>query len=391
LAALAAAAAGFGAPGLSPAALSPAFAQTFDPPGSGWNDGPRGEEAAKEGPAPVDDAVGEPQPTKMPPAIAARKRAARPMPSPALSDPVVRLADWAIATDDNAGLPFLIIDKVDASIFVFDADGQLQSGAPALVGLARGDDSAAGVGSQALANIRPDERTTPAGRFVAGFGPASGDREVLWVDYDDAISLHPVVTSNPRERRPERIRSLSPEDHRISYGCINVPARFYQDVVLKAFAGGKAIVYILPDTKPLEEVFPGIGSAAPFEAVTLPAESSQETYARDTHRHRRAALREAAFDPDEARSAAAADPPSDDAPAALAYPRRGADMTAAAFDPGQDAGATAPTPEPAADAVADVATDAPPDVPPAGTYPHPERPQHTHPAPPRHAHSRLRR
>jgi len=181
----------------------------------------------------------------------------------AFGDPsgaVTKVAAWVVATDDNGALPFLIIDKVAANILVFDADGRLQGVAPVLVGLARGDDSAAGVGDRRLSAIKPDERTTPAGRFVAKFGAAAGDRKVLWVDWADAISLHPVVTSNPKEHRLQRIGSPAPEDHRISYGCINVPAAFYDDVVLKAFAGGSAVVYILPDTKPLEAVFPGVVS-----------------------------------------------------------------------------------------------------------------------------------
>ena len=179
----------------------------------------------------------------------------------ALQDPsgaVTDVAAWVVATDDNGALPFVVIDKVAARILVFDADGRLLGAAPALVGLAPGDDSAAGVGDRKLSAIKPNERTTPAGRFVAKFGAAAGDKTVLWVDYADAISLHPVITTNPKEHRLERIRSLAPEDHRISYGCINVPAAFYQDVVLKAFAGGSGVVYILPDTKPLEEVFPGV-------------------------------------------------------------------------------------------------------------------------------------
>jgi hypothetical protein len=64
------------------------------------------------------------------------------------------------------------------------------------------------------------------------------------------------MSVNLSEHRFERIKSLDPEQHRISYGCINVPAAFYNDVVLSALAGGDAVVYVLPDTKALAEVFP---------------------------------------------------------------------------------------------------------------------------------------
>jgi hypothetical protein len=173
-----------------------------------------------------------------------------------------QLAGWIVASRDSGGQPFLIVDKRAADAFVFDAQGRLQGAAPILVGLARGDDSAPGVGELPLSAIRPDERTTPAGRFVARFGPGHGHRIVLWVDYADEIALHPVVTSNPRERRLQRLRSPVPEDHRITFGCINVPGAFYRSVVLKTFAGGGGIVYILPDTRPLEEVFPAFAARA---------------------------------------------------------------------------------------------------------------------------------
>lgn len=193
-----------------------------------------------------------------------------PGPAPALaragverpSGTAAALARWVVASGDNGGRPFLIVDKLGAEVFVFDAQGALQGSAPVLVGLARGDDSAPGVGDLPLAAIRPDERTTPAGRFEARFGEAHGHHRVLWVDWADEIALHPVITANPKERRLQRLRSPSPEDHRITFGCINVPSAFYRNVVLKAFAGGDGIVYILPDTRPVEEVFPGFSASA---------------------------------------------------------------------------------------------------------------------------------
>jgi hypothetical protein len=166
------------------------------------------------------------------------------------------VTNWVIASGDNGGLPFMVIDKVAASVFLFDAQGQLIGATPALLGITAGDESAPGVGDRELSDIKPEDRTTPAGRFVAKFGRASGNRNVLWVDYATSISLHPVVTTNKKERRPERLRSPSPEDNRITFGCINVPAQFYQEVVRPLFKNSTGIVYILPETKYLFEVFP---------------------------------------------------------------------------------------------------------------------------------------
>jgi hypothetical protein len=171
-----------------------------------------------------------------------------------------QLSDWVAATDDNGALPFMIVDKLGARIFAFDAGGEFLGSAPVLVGLARGDDSAPGIGKLKLAQISADQRTTPAGRFVAQFGASDGHGTVLWVDLHDAISLHPVMSVNPGEHRQQRIKSSDPSRHRISYGCINVPASFYDEVVLKALAGGQAIVYVLPDTKPIDDVFPAFAA-----------------------------------------------------------------------------------------------------------------------------------
>jgi hypothetical protein len=166
-----------------------------------------------------------------------------------------RVADWAVSSGDNAGLPFVVIDKIGAKLFVFDATGLLRGASMALLGLAHGDVSLPGIGQRKLALIRPEERVTPAGRFVATLG-RDLEQDILWVDYDDAISLHRVVTGSPGDHRRQRLLGISPLNKRISYGCINVPPRFYDEVVLKAFSGTSGIVYILPEQHKLEDVFP---------------------------------------------------------------------------------------------------------------------------------------
>lgn len=165
------------------------------------------------------------------------------------------VADWVVDSGDNRSMPFAIVDKTDAKVFVFDAHGRLRGAAPALLGLALGDDAVPGIGDRALSSIRPEERTTPAGRFVASWGRNLRGVEILWVDYDGAVSMHPVITTNPRERRLQRLATPTPLDNRISYGCINVPAEFFENVVRPAFTGTNGIVYVLPETRPAREVF----------------------------------------------------------------------------------------------------------------------------------------
>jgi hypothetical protein len=165
------------------------------------------------------------------------------------------VADWVVVSGDNHGLPFVIVDKLKAKVFVLDEQGQLRGAAPALLGLARGDDTVPGIGAQKLATIRPEARTTPAGRFVASLGH-DFEQDILWVDYETGLSLHRVITGEPGDNRFQRLASPSPQDRRISYGCVNVPVKFYETVVAPAFTGTSGIVYILPETKPLGAVFP---------------------------------------------------------------------------------------------------------------------------------------
>lgn len=106
-----------------------------------------------------------------------------------------------------------------------------------------------------MAEIRPEERTTPAGRFEAEMGRNTQGEDILWVDYDAAVSLHRVRPTNPLERRLERLASKTPADNRISYGCINVPAAFYDAVVKPLFAARNGVVYVLPEIRPMREVF----------------------------------------------------------------------------------------------------------------------------------------
>lgn len=172
-----------------------------------------------------------------------------------VSDTVIELAGWVVATKDNQGYPFAIMDKAAAQILVFGGDGRLRGATPGLFGSATGDHTAPGVAGLALREIPGRDRTTPAGRFVGGFGPSIDAGRVLWVDYDSAVSIHPTATGVPAEKRVERLASPSPDDNRITHGCINVSPDFYEQIVRSTFERG-GVFYILPDAASMEETFP---------------------------------------------------------------------------------------------------------------------------------------
>ena len=171
-------------------------------------------------------------------------------------------ANWVAASHDNRAMPFVVIDKVNAKVFAFDGAGRLRGTAAALLGMARGDDSVAGIGDRKLSTITPAERTTPAGRFQASLGH-DFEQDILWIDYAAALSLHRVIVGRRVDNRAGRLASPTPGDNRISFGCVNVPPAFYDRVVKPLFTGTVGIVYILPETKPLRSVFPIPAAVAP--------------------------------------------------------------------------------------------------------------------------------
>ena len=176
-------------------------------------------------------------------------------PGQEVSGTVIELAGWVVAARDSQGYPFAIIDKASAQILVFGGDGRLRGAAPGLFGSAVGDHSAPGIAGLALREIPGRDRTTPAGRFVGGFGPSIDAGRVLWVDYDSAVSMHPTATGVPAERRVQRLASPTPDDNRITHGCINVAPGFFEQVVAPTFERG-GVFYILPDEASIAETFP---------------------------------------------------------------------------------------------------------------------------------------
>ncbi len=178
-----------------------------------------------------------------------------------MSGPVQRLQQWVMHAADHGGAPFIVIDKPGAHLWLFDAAGTLLGHTPVLLGLARGDHTVPGIGERRIEDVLPHERTTPAGRFVAEAGHNANGEDVLWIDYHAAVSLHRVRANNAAERRLQRLASPTPADNRISYGCINLPAVFYDRHIQPLVRAHRPVVYLLPDTLPMERVFAALQHA----------------------------------------------------------------------------------------------------------------------------------
>ncbi|MEK8029489.1 L,D-transpeptidase [Ideonella sp. DXS29W] len=157
------------------------------------------------------------------------------------------VAVHAFERGDAHGRPIAIVDKQNARIFVFGADGVLRGTTPVLLGLARGNESAPGIGKKAGGYIAPAERTTPAGRFNSEPGHNAKGEAIVWVDYDAAFAIHRLRPAPAAERRPARLASPSPDDNRISQGCVIVSGAFYDEVIAPVLGRQRGVVYVLPD------------------------------------------------------------------------------------------------------------------------------------------------
>lgn len=173
----------------------------------------------------------------------------------AASDDAQFVANWVADSRDNQKHSFVIIDKKHTRVYVFNANAVLIGATPVLLGVAPGDDSVAGIGQRPMHEVQPHERTTPAGRFMGEPGSNTNGEDVVWVDYHAAVSMHRVRIVDPKERRLERLASPTTDDNRISFGCVNVPVAFYEKVLSPQFKAKYGVVYVLPEIKPLLDVF----------------------------------------------------------------------------------------------------------------------------------------
>src|SRR5687767_9697983 len=63
-------------------------------------------------------------------------------------DDARRLAEWVTSTRDHQGLPFAVVDKKQARLYVYDARGVLVGSVAAVLGATWGDHTVPGVGER---------------------------------------------------------------------------------------------------------------------------------------------------------------------------------------------------------------------------------------------------
>jgi len=176
-------------------------------------------------------------------------------PTAALTADARYVAEWALQSSDNQHRPFAVVDKKAARIYVFDAEGRLLGAANALLGQAPGDHSVPGVGDGDVNRIPLADRTTPAGRFASEPGRNLSGEAIVWFDYNAALAIHRVRPGASQVQRLERLASGTPSDNRASLGCVVVMPEFYDGVVQPTLGQHRGVVYVLPESQPVQAMF----------------------------------------------------------------------------------------------------------------------------------------
>jgi len=171
------------------------------------------------------------------------------------SDDARFAADRVLAANDHQGLPFAIVDKRDARIYVFEPMGRLIGASSVLLGATLGDRIVPDASLRTPGRPALDERTTPAGRFASAPGRNDKGEAIVWVDYDASFAIHRLRAAPAAERRAARLASATVEDKRISLGCVVVPVEFFESVVATSLGRGRGVVYVLPESRPAREMF----------------------------------------------------------------------------------------------------------------------------------------
>ena len=215
----------------------------------------------------LDPELGVPPPDAPPVLTAAEFGAVEPTPA------ARRMADWVVARRDNGRMPFMVLDKRDARLYVFEPSGQLVDQTPVLLGSAHGDETYPGIGDVPIAQVKPYQRTTAAGRFVTRPGLDADHTDVVWLDYDAALAMHRVINKVKSEHRLQRIASANPRVRRISWGCINIPIAFFDSYISPVFGKHSGVTYVIPERKTFSEVFEAENAARAPAFTTASAET----------------------------------------------------------------------------------------------------------------------
>lgn len=118
-----------------------------------------------------------------------------------------------------------------------------------LLGQTLGDEIVAGVGERTQQQVlRPQDLTTPAGRFSSEPGQNRSGEPIVWIDYGSAFAIHRLRPGASRQQRAARLASNDAMGRRLSAGCVVVPEAFYDAIVAPLLGHYRGVVYVMPES-----------------------------------------------------------------------------------------------------------------------------------------------
>jgi len=179
--------------------------------------------------------------------------ASQPEPSAAAREIAARI----LVSGDHGRRPFAIVDKKAALLSLYNADGRVLGTSSVLLGQVVGDHSLPGVGERTQAGrLRPQDKTTPAGRFYSTPGENRNGESVVWVEPETAFAIHRLRPGAAHADRARRLASTNPALKRASAGCVVVPVAFYESHVHPVLGRQPGVVYVLPERPGASEPVP---------------------------------------------------------------------------------------------------------------------------------------
>ena len=181
--------------------------------------------------------------------------ATAPLPEPSAAARAI--AARILASGDHGRRPFAIVDKTAALMSLYDANGRVLGTSSVLLGQVVGDHSVPGVGERTqTGRLRPEDKTTPAGRFYSTPGENRTGESVVWVEPETAFAIHRLRPGASHADRARRLATGNPALKRASAGCVVVPVAFYDAHVHPVLGRQPGVVYVLPERTGAPELLP---------------------------------------------------------------------------------------------------------------------------------------
>lgn len=184
------------------------------------------------------------------------------------------VADYLLRKHGSAK-PFIIVDKNNGISYLFK-DGKLVSKTSTLTGAMKADlpNKFTNIQDPDWDKAPTEGKITQAGEFNGGVKVGVGYPIVVemkrwqlpsgkWV----AQSMHQTYLGDAVENRPGRLASATPEDNRITWGCVNAPAEWMNEHIAPML-GENITVAVLPHNNALlDSLFPGAATQTDTETI----------------------------------------------------------------------------------------------------------------------------